>query len=111
MYPEIESFSKWLRRKRQYTTTHRHYTGDLRLFFTWAGKSPAEITISDVDQDIAHAQEHGHAIATITACEACGRAQCILPVSPSSGACSTGQSGHSPATFHPPGMPLTPQCE
>lgn len=36
MFPEIEKFGKWLRRKRQHTTTHRHYAGDLRLFFAWA---------------------------------------------------------------------------
>lgn len=57
MYVEIERFSKWLRRKTQHTTTYRYYTGDLRLFFGWAGKSPSEITVRDVGDYIAYAQE------------------------------------------------------
>jgi site-specific recombinase XerC len=65
MHQEIENFGNWLRRKSQHTTTHRHYTSDLTLFFAWAGKSPAEITLSDVDDYIAYAQEQGHAVATI----------------------------------------------
>ena len=36
MYVEIEKFGKWLRRHSQHTTTHRHYTGDRKLFFAWA---------------------------------------------------------------------------
>lgn len=73
MYSEIERFGKWLRRKSQHTTTHRHYTGDLRLFFAWAGKSPAKITVRDVDGYIAYAQEQGHVIATINRREAVTR--------------------------------------
>lgn len=65
MFPEIEKFKKHLWRQRRHTSTHRHYTSDLRLFFAWAGKPPAAITISDVDAYIAHCQEQGHAIATI----------------------------------------------
>jgi site-specific recombinase XerD len=65
MYSEIERFGKWLRRKSRHTTTYLSYTSDLRLFFARAGKSPAEITVCDVDDYIAYAQEQGHAIATI----------------------------------------------
>lgn len=65
MFPEIEKFKKHLRRQHPHTTTHRHYTSDLRLFFTWANKPPTKITISDIDAYIAHCQEQGHAIATI----------------------------------------------
>ena len=36
MLPEIAQFQKWLRRKAPHTSTHIHYTSDLRLFFEWA---------------------------------------------------------------------------
>ncbi len=73
MFPEIEKFKKHLRRQHPHTSTHYHYISDLRLFFAWANKPPAEITLSDnasypvgdVDTYIAQCQEQGHAIATI----------------------------------------------
>jgi len=69
VFPEIEKFKKHLRRQHPRTTTHLHYTNDLRLFFAWTNKPPAEITLSDnasypvgdVDAYIAHSQEQGHA--------------------------------------------------
>jgi site-specific recombinase XerD len=65
MLPEIEQFQKWLRRKAPHTSTHIHYTSDLRLFFEWADKRPAAVTLRDVDRFIEHCQEREYAIATI----------------------------------------------
>ncbi len=65
MVPEIERFQKWLRRQRPHTSTYLHYTSDLRFFFNWAGKSPSEITVRDVDAYIEHSRELGHSIATV----------------------------------------------
>jgi site-specific recombinase XerD len=65
MFPEIEQFKKHLWRQSPHTSTRRHYTSDLRLFFAWVDKLPAAITISDVDAYITHCQEQGHTIATI----------------------------------------------
>jgi len=65
MLPEIERFNKWLRRRSPHATTHIHYTNDLKLFFTWADKSPSAIIIQDIDAYIEHCQGLGHAIATI----------------------------------------------
>lgn len=65
MFPEIEKFKKYLWRQSPHTSTYRHYTGDLRLFFAWVDKPPAAITVSDVDAYITHCQEQGHTIATI----------------------------------------------
>lgn len=65
MLSEIEQFQKWLRRKAPQSSTHIHYTSDLRKFFTWTSKSPREITVQDVDSFIEHFQEVGHAIATV----------------------------------------------
>jgi site-specific recombinase XerC len=42
-----------------------HYTSDVRLFFIWANKIPAHITIRDVDAYIEHCREQGHAVNTI----------------------------------------------
>jgi hypothetical protein len=33
MFPEIEKFKKHLWRQSPHTSTYRHYTSDLRLFF------------------------------------------------------------------------------
>ena len=41
MYQEITQFTRWLRCKSPHTSTHRHYTSDLKLFFTWANQPPA----------------------------------------------------------------------
>jgi site-specific recombinase XerD len=65
MLPEIEQFQKWLRRRAPQTSTHIHYINDLELFFAWASKQVAEITVRDVDAFIEHFQQVGHAIATI----------------------------------------------
>ena len=65
MLPEVDRFRKWLRRKSPQATTHRHYTNDLELFFAWAAKTPAAITLCDVDAYVEHCQEHGHAVATV----------------------------------------------
>jgi site-specific recombinase XerD len=58
-------FNKWLRRKSPHTTTHIHYTNDLRLFFEWIDKLPNAVTLRDVDAYIEHCQRRGHAIATV----------------------------------------------
>ena len=65
MLPEVDRFGKWLRRKSPQATTHRHYTNDLELFFAWATKTPAAITLRDVDAYVEHCQELGHAVATV----------------------------------------------
>ena len=65
MLSEIVRFNKWLRRKAPHATTHIHYTNDLKLFFAWAGKSPASVTLNDVDAFIEHCQKLDHAVATV----------------------------------------------
>ena len=65
MLPEIVQFNKWLRRKRPHTTTHVHYTSDLKLFFAWADKPPDAITLRDIDRYIERCQGLGHAVATV----------------------------------------------
>ncbi len=49
MYTEAQKFTQWLWCKSPHTSTHIHYSNDLKLFFVWANKPPAAITISDVD--------------------------------------------------------------
>jgi integrase/recombinase XerC len=56
MVPEMSRFNKWLQRRSPHACTHVHYIGDLKLFFTWAGKPFPAITIRDVDAYIAHCQ-------------------------------------------------------
>lgn len=65
MVPEVQSFGKWLRRKSPLTSTHHHYTNDLELFLTWSKKSPAVITLRDVDAYVEYAQALGHSVATV----------------------------------------------
>jgi site-specific recombinase XerD len=65
MLTEVTKFNKWLRRKSPHTSTHLHYTNDLRLFFSWAKKKPAEIRVSDIDAYIEFCQRQRHSIATI----------------------------------------------
>ncbi len=65
MIPEVVKFNKWLRRKSPHTTTHVHYTSDLKLFFAWVDKPPMAITLRDIDAYIEHCQALGHAIATV----------------------------------------------
>ena len=65
MLPEIDRFNKWLRRRSPHTSTHIHYTNDLKLFFAWADKPPTAITMRDVDAYIEHCQQRSHAIATV----------------------------------------------
>jgi site-specific recombinase XerC len=65
MFPEIERFGKWLRCQSPQATTHIHYTSDVKLFFAWAGKTPASITLHDVDAYVAHCRDLGQAGATV----------------------------------------------
>jgi site-specific recombinase XerD len=65
MLPEIERFKRWLRRKAPQASTPIHYGNDLELFFTWLGRSPAEVRVQDVDAFIEHCQQESHAFATI----------------------------------------------
>jgi len=65
MLPEIQLFQKWLRRKAPNTSTHIHYTNDLKLFFAWTTKEANQVTVRDVDAFIEHSQAQGHAIATV----------------------------------------------
>ncbi len=66
MLPEVERFSKWLRRRSPHAATCVHYTNDLELFLAWANKPLEAITLHDIDAYIEYAQESlGHASATI----------------------------------------------
>lgn len=65
MLTEVQQFSKWLRRRSPHTSTARHYTSDLKLFFHWADKPPSEVTLRDIDAYIEHCQQAGQAIATV----------------------------------------------
>ena len=65
MLPEIETFQKWLRRKNPHSSTPVHYISDLKLFFDWAQKPVAAITVREVDLYIEYSQGRGHAIATV----------------------------------------------
>jgi site-specific recombinase XerD len=65
MLPEIERFLKFLRRKAPGASTCIHYTSDVKLFFAWLGKAPAEVTLRDVDAFIEHCQSSSLAVATI----------------------------------------------
>jgi len=65
MYPKVTKFNQWLRCQYPQSTTAVHYTSDVRLFFTWANKPPAQITIRDVDAYIEHCREQGHAVNTV----------------------------------------------
>ena len=65
MLPEVARFQKWLRRKFPDTSTVIHYTSDLQFFFTWANKTPGEVTVRDVDGYIEHSRTREHSIATI----------------------------------------------
>ena len=66
MLPDVLEFSKWLRRTSPGAVTFRHYVNDLKLFFAWANKPPAAITLTDVDAYIEHCQQDlGHAVATV----------------------------------------------
>jgi len=65
MVPEINAFKKWLRLKSPYSSTHIHYSSDLRIFFKWATKPPGEVTLLDIDAFIQHCQKEGLASSTI----------------------------------------------
>jgi site-specific recombinase XerC len=65
MLSEITRFHKWLKRKRPHTSTHWHYTNDLKLFFAWADKPPDAITLRDIDRYVDHCHQLGHAVSTI----------------------------------------------
>ena len=72
MFPHAERFERWLRRRSPHAATPIHYLNDLKFFFAWAGKSPAAITLHDIDAYIPigglcsdHCRQNGHAIATV----------------------------------------------
>ena len=65
MLPQVQRFSKWLRRKSPHASTPLHYASDLDLFFTWLDKPPDAVTFYDIDLYIEHCQRIGHAIATV----------------------------------------------
>ncbi len=65
MLPEVDRFSKWLRRQNPHSSTPLHYASDLSLFFAWFKQSPGRVTPRDVDRFIEHAQARGHSTATI----------------------------------------------
>jgi site-specific recombinase XerD len=73
MLSEVARFNKWLRRKSPHTSTHVHYTNDLELFFAWADKWPAEVTLHDIDAYIEHCHQLGHSVASINRRLACIR--------------------------------------
>jgi hypothetical protein len=49
MFPHAERFERWLRRRSLHAATPIHDLNDLKLFFAWAGKPPAAITLHDID--------------------------------------------------------------
>jgi len=61
MYLEIQQFTNWLTCQYPTSSIRVHYHSDLVLFFSWANKPPADITVHDVDAFIAHCQREGHA--------------------------------------------------
>jgi site-specific recombinase XerD len=65
MLAEVDRFNEWLRRRSPRATTPIHYTNDLKLFFAWAARGPAEITVRSVDTFIEHCQSLGHSVATV----------------------------------------------
>jgi len=65
MHPEIEQFKAWLTCQYPTSSTSVHYTSDLVLFFSFAGKPPVEITTQDIDGFIAHCMQKGHTASTI----------------------------------------------
>jgi site-specific recombinase XerD len=65
MLPEIERFTRWLRRKAPHASTPIHYASDLELFFAWITKLPSDVKVQDIDAFIEHSQALGHAIATV----------------------------------------------
>lgn len=65
MLVEVDRFDKWLRRRSPNSSTHVHYSSDLRIFFTWLDKLLKDVTASDVDRFIAHCSSLGHAVSTI----------------------------------------------
>jgi site-specific recombinase XerD len=65
MYPEINRFHHWLRRKYPNTSTPIHYVSDVELFFNWLNKAVNEVTVQDVDAYIDACQQQGHRPTTI----------------------------------------------
>jgi len=65
MLTEVVGFHKWLRRKSPHTSTALHYSSAVQLFFHWADRPPAAITLREVDAFIEHCQQQGHSIATV----------------------------------------------
>jgi hypothetical protein len=60
MLPEIERFTRWLRRKVPHASTPIHYASDLELFFAWLTKPPSDVKVQDIDAFIEHSQALGH---------------------------------------------------
>ena len=65
MFDEIDSFTKYLRRKNPASTTHVHYASDLQIFFSYVDVAPWKVTPADVDRFIDWQLSLGHAKATI----------------------------------------------
>ena len=65
MLPEVRRFQQWLRRKNPHSSTHIHYTSDLKLFFAWRKKQPEQVTPADIDAFIDYSRKCGHATSTI----------------------------------------------
>lgn len=65
MIPEIEEFLAWLRRKSPKSSTALHYGSDLKLFFSWLGKTYEVVKVQDIDAFIEHSLNDGQAIATV----------------------------------------------
>jgi integrase/recombinase XerC len=65
MYPEIEQFKSWLSCQYPTSSTSVHYSSDLVLFFAWARKPLAEISVQDVNAFITHCQQKGQAASSI----------------------------------------------
>jgi site-specific recombinase XerD len=65
MLPEIDCFTKWLRRKAPHASTPKRYGNNLERFFTWLHKPPVEVRVADVDSYIEYSQKEGYALTTI----------------------------------------------
>jgi site-specific recombinase XerD len=65
MFPEIERFQTYQHQKSPYTSTHIHYTSDVKLFFTWIDKQPENVRVQDIDDFIDYCMAEGYAMSTI----------------------------------------------
>jgi hypothetical protein len=53
----LTPFQNWLTCQYPHSSARKHIISDLALFFSWAGKPPAEISPQDVDRYIHHCLE------------------------------------------------------